>query len=101
MINGSDDSFMFGDNFSVVKFNDMPAGKLKFPSHIIKYHCTREAQVKGIIKFLHMNGNDNLVDIVTNIRSSNTWFPLTNPLLFWGDMEFLQVRVVAEGSANS
>ena len=78
----------------------MPARKLQRPSHIIKYHCTIEAQVKGIIKFLQMNGNDNPADIVTKSRSSNTWFPLMNPLLFWRDMDFLQERVVAEGSED-
>ena len=91
---------MFGDNFPVSKLNVMPARKLKYPSHIIKYHCTREVQVKGIIKFVHKNGNDNPADIVTKSRASNTWFPLMNPLLFWSDMDFLKEQVVAEGSED-
>ena len=100
MVNGSYASFMFGDKFSVVKLTVMPAGKLQRPSQIIKYHCTRESQVKGTIKFLHMNGNDNIADIFTKSRAYNTWFSLMNPLLFWRDMDFLQERVVAEGSED-
>ena len=50
----------------------MLAGKLQHRSHIINYHHTREAQAKGIIKFVHMNGNDNPADIVTKSRTYNT-----------------------------
>ena len=77
---------MFGDNFSVVNLNIMPAGKLQRRSHIPNYHHTREAQAKAIIKFVPMNGNENSADIVINIGASNTWFRLTKPLLFWSDM---------------
>ena len=91
---------MFGDNFFIVNSTFMPAGKLQRHSCILNYHCTREYQAKLIIKSVRINGNDNPADIVTKSRSSNTWFPLMKPLLFWRDIDFLKKRVVAEGSEN-
>ena len=41
MVNGSDASFMFGDNVLVVNSTVMPAGKLQLWSHILHYHFTR------------------------------------------------------------
>ena len=100
MVNGSDASFMFGDKFSVVKSTVILAVKLQLPSRIIKYYRTREAQVEGVIKSVHMHGNENPSDIVTKSRAYNTWSPLMNPLLFWRDMDFLKEQVVAKGSEN-
>ena len=76
----------------------MPASKLQHRSHILNYHCTREALAKGIIKFVNMNGNDNTADIVTKIRVYNTWYTPTKPILFWCDMDFIKERFVANGS---
>ena len=59
-----------------------------------------EAQAKGIIKFVHINGNDNPPYILTNSHTSSTWFPLIDPLIFWLDMDFLKEWVVSEGSEN-
>ena len=72
MVNGTDASFIFCDNLSVVNLTVMSSGKLQLRSHVINYHRTREAQAKGMIKFLHMNGNDNPADIVTKSRTYNT-----------------------------
>ena len=72
MVNVTDSSFVFGDNFSVVNLNVMRAGKLQRRSHILNYYRIREAKANGIIKFVHMNGNENPADIVTKSRASNT-----------------------------
>ena len=82
MVNESDASFMFGDFFLVVNSTVITAVKIQHRYHIINYHCTRESQAKDIIKFVHMNGNDNLADIMTKSRAYNTWYPLTKPLIF-------------------
>ena len=58
-------------------------------------------QTKGIIKFMHMNGNDNPDDIVTNIYASKTWFILMKYILFWREMDFIKYRVVSEESDTS
>ena len=51
MVNGTDASFMFGDNFLVVNSTVMSDSKLQHCSYILNYHRTRESQAKGIIKF--------------------------------------------------
>ena len=45
-----------------------------------------------------MNGNKNLTNIMTKSRHSNTWSPLTKPLLFWSDRYLLKEQVVSEGN---
>ena len=90
MVNGSDASFVFGDNFLIVNLTVMPYGKPQCHSHILNYHCTREARAKAIIKFVHIHGNGNPADIVTKSRASKIWSPYINPLLFWLHMDFLK-----------
>ena len=82
MVNGSDASFMFGDNVLVVNLNIMPAGKLQRQSHILKYNRTQEDQDRGIINFLNMNSNENLDDIVTKSHAFNICPLLMKPILF-------------------
>ena len=101
MVNGSDASFMFGNNVLVVNSTMMPAVKLQRLSHILNYHRTREAQAKGIVKFVHMNGNENPADILSKNFPSNTRFPLMKPCLFWNNMDFVKDKVVSKGSENS
>ena len=100
MINRSDASFVFGDKLLVLHLNVILAGKIQRRSHILNYHCTRKSQSKGITKFVHMNGNDNPADIVTNRRAYKTWSLLMKPLLFWHDMELIKERVVSKGIEN-
>ena len=78
----------------------VPAGKLQRRYHILNCHRSRVSRAKGILKFVHMDGNENLYDIVTRGRKSKTWLPLMKPLLLWHDMEFLKERVFAEGIRN-
>ena len=78
----------------------MPAGKLQHRYHILNYHRTREYWTKGIIKFVHINGNNNPAAIVTKRHASNNCSHLMKPFIFLRDMDFLKKRVVAEGSEN-
>ena len=75
----------------------MPDGKIQRRSQIINYHHTREGQFKVIIKFVHINGNDNIAKIVNNSRAYNMWFPIMKPLQLWSDMYFLNKIFVSEG----
>ena len=70
VVNGSDASWMFGDNLSVVNSTVMPNGKLQKRSHLLNYHICRAAQASGIINFAHIDGKDNPADILTKNRSS-------------------------------
>ena len=83
VVNGSNASYMFGDNLSVVNSSVLPAGKLQKRAHILNFHRVREAQASGIVKFVHIDGKENPADILTKSRSSKTWFPLMKPLIFW------------------
>ena len=100
MVKVLDAPFMFGDNFSVVNLTIMSSGKLQRRSHILNYHLTREAQADVIIKFVHMNGKEIPAGIVTKRCTPNTWFPITKPLLFLRDMDYLKEQFVAEGIEN-
>ena len=100
MSNVSDDSFMFFNNSLVVNPTFIPDGKIQLQYHILKYHRTREAQSKGVIKFVRISSNEKPANIATKICASNTWFPLMKPLLFWRGMEFLREQVVSKGSGN-
>ena len=77
---------MFGDIVLVVNSNVIPDSKIQRQCHILNYHCNREAQAKEIIKFVHMNGNENPADILIKIRAYNNWFPLMKNLILWHDM---------------
>ena len=59
MVNGSYALFIFGDNVLVVNSTIVPAGKIQRQSQILNDHRTREDQSEGIIKLVHINGNDN------------------------------------------
>ena len=72
----------------------IPTLKLQRRSDSINYYYNREAHVKGIMKFFHMNGNDNPANIVTNIWAYNTWFHLMKYLLFWSAMNLFKNQVV-------
>ena len=73
MVNVSDASFMFGGNVFVVNSTVVPAGKLQRQYQILNDNRTREDQSKRIIKFVHINVNDNPAEIATNICAYNTW----------------------------
>ena len=79
---------MFGGNFLVFNSTVVPAGKLQRRYHILNYHCTIKSQENVVIKFVHINCNDNPADIVTKSHASKTWFPLLNTLFFWSYMDF-------------
>ena len=54
--NGSNASWLFGDNLSVVNSSVLPNGKLQKRSHLLNYHLCREAQASGVINFAHIDG---------------------------------------------
>ena len=69
-MNGSDASWLFGDNLSVVNSTVMPSGKLQKRSHLLNYHMCREAQAAGTINFAHIDGKDsNPADVLTSQES--------------------------------
>ena len=69
MDNESDDIFIFDDKFLVVNLTVMPARKLRWCPYILNYHRTMEAKALVIVKFVHMNSNDNPADILNESRA--------------------------------
>ena len=96
-VRGSNASYMFGDNLSVVNSSVLPSGKLQKRAHILNYHRVREAQTAGIVRFVHIDGKENPADILTKPRSSRDWYRLMKPLIFWRHTD-LGSTVNVEGS---
>ena len=96
-VGGSNASYMFGDNLSVVNSSVLPSGKLQKRAHILNYHRVREAQAAGIVRFVHIDGKENPADILTKPRSSRDWCRLMKPLIFWRHAD-LGSTVNVEGS---
>ena len=56
---------MFGDNESVVNTASLPHAKLAKRWHALSFHCCREAIAAGILRFVHVNSEDNAADILS------------------------------------
>ena len=56
---------MFGDNESVVLTSTVPHSKLSKRHNALSYHKTREAVAAGIVKYYHIQGDQNPADIVS------------------------------------
>lgn len=80
----------------------IPSYLLRKRHNIISFHRVREAVVANIVKLYHLPSEENPADIMTKHRSSDTWFRLMKPFLFWpsDDIEsYLNEKTVnTEGS---
>ena len=86
MVNGSYNSWICGDSLLVFNSTVLIDSKTQYCYHILNYHLTKESQAEGIIKFVHMNGNENNANTTIESRVSNTWFLLMKPIIFLRDM---------------
>mgnify|MGYP003315513791 CR=1 FL=1 len=73
---------LLGDNNSVVLNTTMPSSVLKKKHCAVSYHKIREAIAAGIVKFSHINTEDNYADILTKPLSPKAFRSLVDPLLF-------------------
>ena len=76
-------SIMFGDNLAVINSSAIPDDTLKKRHNALAYHRVREAIAAKIIKFYHIDGKDNLADVLTKFLNSKTWWHLLKPILHW------------------
>ena len=87
------DSYMFGDNQSVITSSTLPHSKLSKHHNILSYHRVCEAIAAGILKFYKIDGAKNPADILSKHIGHVQMWPLVKPLLFWrGD-----TRIVGDG----
>ena len=76
-------SFMFGDNKSVVTNSTLPHSTLAKRHHALNYHRVREAVASGFLRFHFVNGKENPADCLTKHNSHAVDWPHIQPLLFW------------------
>jgi len=78
-----DQSYMFGDNKSVVNSATIPDAKLHKRHTLLSFHRVREAIAAGMILFTHIDGRINPADVLSkNWGYQQVWNTL-QPLLFW------------------
>ena len=76
---------MFGDNESVVLPSTIPHSKLMKRHNTLSYHKTREAVAAGIVKYFHINGEDNPADIVSkHWKMPAVWKTLKSLMFYEG-----------------
>jgi len=95
-------TYLFGDNLSFIISSTKSDGRIAKRWNILSFHRVREAVAHGIVKPFHINGKDNPADVLSKHTSSNVWYELMRPLIFW---RIKHVRMDAgnretEGSIN-
>ena len=78
-----DQSYMFGDNRSVVTSSTIPNSTISKRHHLASYHRVREAIAAKFISFHWKNGKNNPADILSKHWEFATVWPLLKPILFW------------------
>jgi hypothetical protein len=97
------ESFMFGDNESVVNSSNVPAGKLHKRHIALSWHRVRETIAAKTLRFIHIPGAINPADMLSKHWGyQQTWKQL-QALLFWqGDTsDLLEDNVTSLGSSGS
>ena len=86
-------SYLFGDNKSVVDRASIPTSTLSKKSTLASYHRVREAIAAGYLQFNWKDGKSNLADIWSKHWEFSSIWPLLKPLLFWkGDTHELTAK---------
>jgi hypothetical protein len=78
-----DESYILGDNKSVVTSSTMPHSKLNKRHNALSYHRVREAIAAKIIDFLHIDGKTNPANVLSKHCEHVDAWPHLKWLLFW------------------
>ena len=76
-------SYIFGDNKSVVSSCSIPEYNLKKSHHALSFHRVREAIASGVINLIHIPGKDNPADVLTKSLVHPALYGLTKPFIFY------------------
>jgi hypothetical protein len=76
-------SWMMGDNRSVITQSTVPSSVLSKRHNALAYHRVRWAVAAGIIKFVKVDGKENLADPMTKYMAFAEAMPVLKPTLFW------------------
>jgi hypothetical protein len=77
------DSYMFGDNQSVLTNSTVPHSQLNKRHNALAYHRVREAIAAGLVRFFHIEGKKNPSDILSKHCGHPDAWPHVKTLLFW------------------
>ena len=75
-------SWMFGDNQSVITSSTIPQSTLKKRHNALAYHRVRSAIAAGFLYFCHIDGTDNIADVMTKFLPFAVFWPHIQPILF-------------------
>lgn len=76
-------AWMMGDNQSVITQSTIPSSTLTKRHNALAYHRVRWAVAAGVIKFVKIDGKDNVADVLTKYLPYSTSMPLLKGLLFY------------------
>ena len=97
-------TYLFGDNLSTIISSTKSDGKIAKRWNILSFHRVREAVAHNVVRPFHIDGKDNPADVLSKHTSSNVWYELMRPLIFWRKNELKTVKqpvsCEAEGSIN-
>ena len=82
-VNLGEQSFLFGDNQSVVTSGSNPDSRLSKRHHALAFHYTREAIASGMVRFHHIPGTSNPADILSKHWGHSQIYPVLCPILFY------------------
>ena len=77
------ESFMFGDNESVVNSSNMPTGKLHKRHIALSWHLVRASIAAKVLRFIHIPGAINPADMLSKHWGYQQTWPQLQALLFW------------------
>jgi hypothetical protein len=77
------ETWMFGDNESVVTSSTIPHSQLSKRHHALSYHYVREAVASDMVNFSHLPGEWNPSDVLSKHWGHAQVWQLLQPILFW------------------
>ena len=77
------ETYLFGDNESVVTSGSIPHSQLSKRHHGLSYHYVREAVASVMVSFHHLSGEWNPADVLSKHWGHAQVWNLLQPVLFW------------------
>ena len=97
-------TYLFGDNLSTIISSTKSDGKIAKRWNILSFHRVCEAVAHNVVRPFHIDGKDDPADVLSKHTSSNVWYELMRPLIFWRKNELKTIKqpvsCEAEGSIN-
>mgnify|MGYP001803640081 CR=1 FL=1 len=79
----ADQSYLLGDNQSVITSSTIPHSLLSKRHNALAYHRVRSAVAGGYLKFCYLASKQNVADIMTKFLNKNELWAQIKYLMFW------------------